>query len=69
MMNGQSEEELEENSHFNQEVTQFTSCDLIRRWLMVLQLCHVVFHQVEIRQQRQLKIIFIVSSSDGNSFD
>lgn len=42
-MNGQSEEELEENTHFNWEFPQTTSCDLIRKWLTVLQLCHVVF--------------------------
>lgn len=42
-MNGQSEEDPEENSHFNQEFPQTTSCDLIKQWLLVLQLCHAVF--------------------------
>lgn len=37
---------------------------------MVLQFCHVVFHQnklVEIRQQIQMLIIFNLSLSDGHS--
>lgn len=40
-MNEQSEEELEENSHFNQQVSQITSSDIIKRQLMLLQLHHI----------------------------